>query len=259
MGEGIVMNQGLQITDTHTGEIIEATPLGVIRSPEEVLEEAKRAATALKNIISNKKKPVSFNGEQYLEFEDWQTLAKFYGIVAKVTETNHVEYGGVNGFEARAVAIDLRTGTEISAAESLCLNDERNWKSKPLFQLKSMAQTRACAKALRHVLAWVVVLAGYKPTPYEEMSEVKDQISDHKPVLEAGPVEMQVEIQPEVIRECTFGTNRDVKWASMNTKQLRWYKEKIENDLKKPEFSTGYYYYKNQAMLRGIKEVLREE
>jgi len=35
-----------------------------------------------------------------------------------------------------------------------------------------MAQTRACAKALRNVLAWVVVLAGYAPTPAEEMDSV---------------------------------------------------------------------------------------
>jgi len=34
-----------------------------------------------------------------------------------------------------------------------------------------MAQTRACAKALRNVLAWVVVLAGYRPTPAEEMHD----------------------------------------------------------------------------------------
>ena len=32
-----------------------------------------------------------------------------------------------------------------------------------------MAQTRAQAKALRNVLAWVVVMAGYAPTPAEEM------------------------------------------------------------------------------------------
>jgi len=41
----------------------------------------------------------------------------------------------------------------------------------PWFQLASMAQTRAGAKALRNRLAWVVVLAGYKPTPAEEMTE----------------------------------------------------------------------------------------
>ena len=32
-----------------------------------------------------------------------------------------------------------------------------------------MAQTRAGAKALRNALAWVVVLAGYRPTPAEEL------------------------------------------------------------------------------------------
>ena len=39
----------------------------------------------------------------------------------------------------------------------------------PLFQLRSMAQTRACGKALSNLFKWVVVLAGYKPTPAEEM------------------------------------------------------------------------------------------
>lgn len=49
------------------------------------------------------------------------------------------------------------------------MNDETNWRGKPLFQLRSMAQTRACAKALRNVLAFVPVLAGYEATPAEEM------------------------------------------------------------------------------------------
>jgi hypothetical protein len=44
----------------------------------------------------------------------------------------------------------------------------------PLFQLRSMAQTRACAKAMRNALAWVVVLAGFKPTPAEELDSVID-------------------------------------------------------------------------------------
>ena len=51
----------------------------------------------------------------------------------------------------------------------MCMDDESKWSDKPLFQLRSMAQTRAQAKALRNVLAWVVVMAGYAPTPAEEM------------------------------------------------------------------------------------------
>ena len=161
--------------------------------PEEVLQEAQRAARALKDVISKKEKPVKFNGEQYLEFEDWQMMAKFYGISSKVESSRYVEFGDVKGFEARAVVIRASDGQELSAAEAMCLNDERNWNNKPLFQLKSMAQTRACAKALRTVLAWVVVLAGYKPTPAEEMSEVQNdrgsaQRSYTKPDRQSEPV-----------------------------------------------------------------------
>jgi hypothetical protein len=43
-----------------------------------------------------------------------------------------------------------------------------------------MAQTRAGAKAMRNALAWVVVLAGYRPTPAEELP-------DHQP---AGQVDV---------------------------------------------------------------------
>lgn len=182
---------------------VTGTDIVIARDPEVVLAEAQRAAVALQNVISKKKNPVKFNNEQYLEFEDWQTVAKFYGCTAKVVYTRFVEYGDVRGFEASAVVID-QNGIERSSAEAMCLNDEANWGKRtkfawkkredlrqgeevageyqekvkvkigeeqvPLFQLRSMAQTRACAKALRNVFSWVVVLAGYQPTPAEELT-----------------------------------------------------------------------------------------
>jgi hypothetical protein len=150
-------------------EVYETQPLDIVRSPKESIAEARNAAKELQAVVSGKQKPVMFNGEQYLEFEDWQTVGNFYGLTSKVISTNYIEYGTVRGFEARSVALN-RYGAEVSAAESMCLNDEPNWKNKPLFQLRSMAQTRACAKALRNILAWVVVLAGYKPAVAEEMT-----------------------------------------------------------------------------------------
>jgi len=161
--------------------------IAITRPPEMVLAEAQKAAKALTTVLKGKKKPVIINGEQYLEFEDWQTVGKFYGITVKVLNTNFIQYGDVRGFEARAVVL-TRDGQEISAAEAMCLNDEDKWSTRtkhewkdnkrvktgeepvPLFQLRSMAQTRACAKALRNVLAWVVVLAGYKAMPAEEIT-----------------------------------------------------------------------------------------
>ena len=189
--------------------------------PAKVLAEAQKAAAALQDVISKKAHPVVMNDEQYLEFEDWQTLGRFYGITPKEDgDPEYVEFpGDVRGFKASAVA--LRGGEVISRATAYCLTDEEKWRSRavykwlyvckdgslseedpgfdaivwepnpkkpgknrpkkerqkmadepvPLFQLASMAQTRAGAKCLRQVLAWVAVLAGYRPTPAEEIQD----------------------------------------------------------------------------------------
>lgn len=138
-------------------------------SPQVVVDQARQAAKALTNVIEQKPNKVVINGEQYLTFEDWQTLGKFYGITVGATETGEIlRDNKIYGFTAKAMA--WQKGIQISAAEASCLRDEKNWINKPEFQLKSMAQTRACAKALRNVLAWVAVLAGYQPTPVEEMT-----------------------------------------------------------------------------------------
>jgi len=159
------------------------------RKPADVLAEARLAATALADVIKNKKKPVVINGETYLEFEDWATVARFYGTTVGIVSTTFVQFGDVQGFEARAEARLVATGEIISTAESMCLSDENMWKDRPLFQLRSMAQTRAQSKVLRNVFSWVVVLAGYKPTPAEEMQGVpgKPPIAPPQRKSEAAP------------------------------------------------------------------------
>lgn len=157
----------------------QAHALALQRDPNETLAEAQRAAQALMQIVNKKAKPVVINGEIYLEYEDWQMLGRFYGVTVAATSTTFIEYGDARGFEAKAEALLVRNGqsVRISSAEAMCLNDEWKWADSPAFQLRSMAQTRACAKALRNVLAWVVVLAGYKPTPAEEMDNQQAQPS----------------------------------------------------------------------------------
>jgi len=174
-------------------EIKSETSMTTEFNPENALAQATVAAKALKGVISQKTKPVIMNGEQYLEFEDWQTLGYFYGYTAKVTNTKPIYRDEmVVGYEARAEVV--KNGQVISAAEAMCSHDEPKWNTRkkyewktrngkrvkeavgeepvPDFQLRSMVQTRACAKALRNVLAWVVVLAGYKPTPAEEIMDM---------------------------------------------------------------------------------------
>lgn len=155
-----------------TNEImtIGSKELSIIRNTKDVLDEARDAATNLQNVISKKHKPVKFNGEQYLEFEDWQTAGQFYGYTVRTGDAVSIEIDGVKGAKAKADLLD-KEGRIVGGAESFCMRDEANWRSKPWFQLASMAQTRAGSKAFRNRLAWFVVLAGFKATPAEEMDQ----------------------------------------------------------------------------------------
>ena len=146
----------------------ESAQLAMSRAPEIVLQEAAKAAQALRDVIERKPTKCVINGKTFLQFEDWQTLGRFYGVTVAARETTYIEQGRVRGYECHAEAIRA-DGRVISAAQAMCMDDESKWSDKPLFQLRSMAQTRAQAKALRNVLAWVVVMAGYAPTPAEEM------------------------------------------------------------------------------------------
>lgn len=136
--------------------------------PDIVIKQATQAAKALKAVLDSKPRPVTINGQQYLEYEDWQTLGRFYGFHVRTLDPEPVEIFAVKGAKAKAIVYNPQ-GVELGGAEAYCLSDEKNWAGKPWYQLGSMAQTRAGAKALRNLLAWVVVLAGYAPTPAEEI------------------------------------------------------------------------------------------
>ncbi len=164
--------------------------------PEQQVEFASRAAKALTAIINTKPKKLMIGNEQYLEFEDWQTIARFYNITVGVDWTREImREGKLVGFEAKANVYNA-AGTIISSAEASCLRDEPNWKIKPEFQLKSMAQTRASAKALRNVLAWVVVLAGFKTTPAEEMEGVNGYGNHNAPPFPPRTVAPRGAVKP---------------------------------------------------------------
>jgi hypothetical protein len=222
-------------------------------TPQLLLDEATNAARVLQGVISAKPDKVMMGGKQYLEYEDWSLLGRFYGITARsVGEPEHVQLGpGIAGFKATSEAVD-REGRILSRASAYCLSDEEKWGTRtkyayayavrsggwsetdpgptnivwidnpnkpgkkmpkkerrivgkeqvPLFQLASMAQTRANAKVLRNVLSWVVVLAGYGTTPAEEIEHMvrptrdEPEPVDAEPVNNSNPGEAPNELEP---------------------------------------------------------------
>lgn len=155
-----------ELVNTQNGELMPQEE----QTPKDLLLKAKTAAMALQDVItSNKRPPVMFNGKPYLEFAHWQVIATSYRVSVATKEAEYVKLGEVEGFKAKAEVIDQGTGLIVGTAEAYCMKDEPNWKSKPLFQLASMAQTRAGAKSLANKFRFVAIMAGYEPTPSEEM------------------------------------------------------------------------------------------
>lgn len=151
-----------QKVNANTGElIIDTTP-----STEEIVVKVK-------GYLELQEKKVFFNGKRYPVYGDWQYVGSFYGITVKTFNAHFVEIGGRKGFSAQALL--LRDQLEIGRAEGFCLDDEPNWRNKPLFQLASMAQTRAAAKAYANLFRHIVSLAGLETSPAEEMMEENQQ------------------------------------------------------------------------------------
>jgi len=193
------------------------------RAPDQIVMEAQKAAQALRAVIDGSdNKPVRFGDKEHLKHEHWEILGHFYGYCTKVASTEPVEFTDdagerVFGFLAAAELLNERTGMVVGRAEAMCLDNEEMWgevaeyewqetftadkrpagkqkikvgtKPKAWFQLRSMAQTRASAKAFRHKLAWVAVLAGYKPTPSEEMTGRERNTA--KPEADSLPTEIK--------------------------------------------------------------------
>ena len=132
--------------------------------PQEVVKRATSVATALRDVIEKQGLMSSIQGKKYPKCEAWTLCGTMLGIFPVLCWSRPVE----GGWEARVEA-KTRGGEIVGAAEAECLRAERNWSTRDDFALRSMAQTRATAKALRMPLGFIMTLAGYEATPVEEM------------------------------------------------------------------------------------------
>lgn len=186
-----------------TAEITKPTPvdgnLSAIGNPQQMMKRVQQVAELLRDVVASQELSQKIGDREHLLVEAWQFCGYLLGVSAKITAVRAVvdELTGAAGFEADAEAILISTGTVVSSGEAMCLNNEDNWSFRPKydfqnghrvkvgdvrvpsFQIKSMAQTRAIAKALSNGLRFVVALAGYSGTPAEDMTG--DEQHDQRP------------------------------------------------------------------------------
>lgn len=133
-------------------------------APAAIVARASEVATALAAVVKARQLAVRISGREHVRVEGWTLLGTMLGVFPVCTWTRQVE----DGFEARVEARTL-AGQVVGAAESQCTRSEAKWRDRDAFALRSMAQTRATAKALCLPLGFVMSLAGYDATPAEEM------------------------------------------------------------------------------------------
>jgi hypothetical protein len=151
----------------------EITEVAVFKGePEEVLKAASKVAKMVAKIIENRNLYCTIEKKKFVYCEGWTTMGSILGLRAIITNVEEKE-NEVGEKKYVAIAEVYKGDKLISRAEAECAAWEKKRQNlrQDDFVLRSTAQTRAIAKAYRLCLSWVMSLAGYEPTPAEEMED----------------------------------------------------------------------------------------
>ena len=198
-------------------------------NPADFVIKSQEYAKALVDVVEKQQLYANIQGKKYVTFEGWQ----FLGSMLPTAITPQTEYvneikdentGQILGFKARVLALDVN-GSQRGASESVCMYAENNWANKDANHLMSMAQTRASSKALRMALSSIVKLAGYEPTPKEEMDGIDTTNSFAKKETPSQNAPSQVAAQQSDTTDIKASPNKVGSEA-----QLRWVKSLINSN-----------------------------
>lgn len=167
---------------------------------QEIITSAVSMASTLSNIIRQQRLVTNIKGKEYVNVEGWTTLAAMLGVIPREVETT--EQDGI--YTAIVELARIRDGAIIGRASAEC-GEEEPWASRPRYARRSMAQTRATGKACRLAFSWIMKLAGYEPTPAEEMPP------EHEPEQDPSHTEPISEAQHKALeaRLRNFGLDRE--------------------------------------------------
>ena len=189
-------------------DLIPETSIGLWKADDftGVIHEATQAADALGAVVKDRKLTVKIQGRHHVLVEGWTLLGTMLGVQPYVVWSKPLYRGGsadgdppdLVGWEARVEARTL-DGRVIRAAEAQCTRQERTWRTRDDYALRSMAQTRAVSKALRLPLGFVMSIAGYEATPAEEMPTTNPDQGPRQTIVigpDADPLEPAEDFGP---------------------------------------------------------------
>lgn len=152
-----------------------------LEAPADVVTRATEQANVLMDIVESKKLYADIQGKKYLTAEAWETILAFNNVSPREVETVAVKgpNGETFGWQSTVALVDERTGIEVARASMIAGLDDfpsqgRTGTSAHRAAM-SAAQTWAVSKAARIKFSWVAVLAGFSPTPADEMRDTPER------------------------------------------------------------------------------------
>ena len=129
--------------------------------------EAVAMATLLQNLVVQQKLAVNIKGKNYAMVEAWQMAGFLTGTSVMIDEPKNLST--TTEIKYSATARIFQGEKLVGVGYALCSSKEFSKKGFDEYAILSMAQTRAIGKAYRNKIGWIMKLAGYEPTPSEEM------------------------------------------------------------------------------------------
>lgn len=158
--------------------------------PHAMVASATEIANVLSNVIDSQGLFSNIQGNKYVRLEGWNLLGSLLGILPR--ERNVIELAD-GSYEATVELVSTKTGAIVGCGSALCSVTEKRWGNAEKFARRSMCITRATAKAYRLGMSWIINLAGYEATPFEEMDGI---VFDEKPSRPSKP-KKKFEVDPE--------------------------------------------------------------
>lgn len=154
-------------------------------TPDEMLSRATAIATTLARMVEAQQLYKTIGKKKYPFVEAWMTIGRMDNVVAREAAPPIRHDDG--SYEAFVELVRLSDGLVIGNGSALCgSKGDTEWTGRADHHKRSMAVTRATSRAFRQQYAWIMALAGYEPTPADEMPGTPDEPSEPTTTHDGG-------------------------------------------------------------------------
>jgi len=137
--------------------------------PIEALSEASRVVKYMVQHCKGAEYIASIQGRNYPKVEWWTTAGMGLSLFPREEKNTRIVRDDPSEIIYEAVVAVYRGDQLITRASAIVSSNEKSWRNRDEYAIKSMATTRATGKAYRIGLSGLAVMAGLEATPAEEV------------------------------------------------------------------------------------------